>query len=33
MQTEPEQDMWDCLGLLFDGLPREGLAGHKEDAQ
>jgi len=24
MQTEPEQDMWDCLGLLFDGLPRDG---------
>ena len=24
MQTEPEQDVWDCLGLLFDGLPMEG---------
>ena len=24
---------WDCLGLLFDGLPRDELAGQKEDAQ
>ena len=31
MQDEPEQDMWDCLELLFDGLPREELAGQKED--
>jgi len=32
MQDEPEQDMWDCLGLLFDGLPREELAGQKEES-
>ena len=31
MQTEPEQDMWDCLGLLFDGLPREERSDQEED--
>jgi len=31
MQDEPEQDMWDCLGLLFDGLPRGERAGQEEE--
>jgi len=31
MQDEPEQDMWNRLGLLFDGLPREERAGQEEE--